>query len=56
MGSIEQSINEEEVFHRTCVRNVQKKPIYKRGPGDTGMTLYASDLDHPRVEDFFITD
>ena len=36
MGSTEQSINEEEVFDRTCGRNVQKKPIYRRGPGDTG--------------------
>ena len=39
MGSAEQSINEEEVFDRTCGRNVQKKPIYRRGPGDSGMTL-----------------
>ena len=39
MGSTEQSINEEEVFDRTCGRNVQKKPIYRRGPGDSGMTL-----------------
>ena len=38
MGSTEQSINEEEVFDRTCGRNVQKKPIYRRGPGDSGMT------------------
>ena len=39
MGSTEQSINEEEVFDQTCGRNVQKKPIYRRGPGDSGMTL-----------------
>ena len=42
MGSTEQSINEEEVFDRTCGRNVQKKPIYRRGPGDSGMTQEES--------------
>ena len=41
MGSIEQRINEDEVFDRTCVRNVLKKPIYKRGPGDSGSRLFS---------------
>ena len=52
MGSTEQSINEEEVFDRTCGRNVQKKPIYRRGPGDSGITLVVvvgSDVLRPLV-------
>ena len=36
MGSIEYRINKEEIFDRTCVRIVQKKQIFKRGPGDSG--------------------
>ena len=48
MGSTEQSINEEEVFDRTCGRNVQKKPIYRRGPGDSGMTQVSVERDSKR--------
>ena len=36
MGSIEYRINKEEIFDRICVRIVQKKRIFKRGPGDSG--------------------
>ena len=36
IGSIEQRIHEEEVFDRICVRYVQKRRIFKRGPGDSG--------------------
>ena len=36
MGSIECRISKEEIFDRTCVRIVQKKRIFKRGPGDSG--------------------
>ena len=39
IGSIEQRIHEKEVFDQTCVRDVQKRRIFKRGPGDSGGRL-----------------
>ena len=45
IGSIEQRIHEKEVFDRTCVRDVQKRRIFKRGPGDSGGRLYNSNTD-----------
>ena len=39
IGLIEQRIHEKEVFDRTCVRDVQKRRIFKRGPGDSGGRL-----------------
>ena len=41
MGSIEYRINKEEIFDRICVRIVQKKRIFKRGPGDSGGRLIS---------------
>ena len=39
MGSMEYRINKKEIFDRICVRIVQKKRIFKRGPGDSGGRL-----------------
>ena len=52
MGLIEYRINEEEIFNQTCALIVQKKRIFKRGPGDNGMThLYHEHMRYSYMYD-----